>query len=142
MALGAHDRARARRRTAAAARAARRFAREVDRRGDAVHGVDERQVQLRLEVVAPLGTRGAAATATPPTGGSAAEDGPEQVAQAADVAEVLGIEREAAGAGPTRAEATATAAGTAEAARHRAQAAHLVVGLALLVVGEDVVGGR
>ena len=86
---------------------------------------------------APAGAHG---LPTAPTTHAAAtpEEVAEQVAQATEVAHVLGREREAARAraGSTGAEATGT-----EAPGHRAETADLVVGRALLVVGEDVVGG-
>ena len=88
-------RAHVRRRPGLGARAvahrARRFRRELQRRGDAVDGVGERQSQRRHEVLAPprpdAPTGGAGAAARP-----AAEQVAEDVAQA-----VAGVERERAG---------------------------------------------
>src|SRR5205085_6695820 len=135
-ALRADHRARARGRAGAVAGVTGRFARDVHRGRDAVDGVEERQVQLGLEVVAPLRAGGAAAAAatSPRPAAEAAEDAAEEVAE---VAGVVGAEGEA-----TRtAGAAAEASRAAEAARHRAQPTDLVVGRALLGIGEDVVGG-
>src|SRR5439155_24509608 len=109
----ADDRAGAGRRTRAVARRTGRLARDVDRRGDAIDRVEERQVQLRLEVVAARRS-GAAATRRPP----ATEQSAEQITEVAEVAD----EREPLGARAGREAATT----------HRPQPAHLVVLLALL----------
>src|SRR5205085_11275147 len=77
-ALRADDRAGARRRAAAVAGRTGRVAGDVDRGGDAVDGVEERQVELGLEVSAPLrplpGEPGAARAA-------AASEAAEEVAE-------------------------------------------------------------
>src|SRR5207248_5677757 len=133
----AHDRGRARGRTAPVTGVARHLAGEVDGGRDAVDGIEERQVQLGLEIVASARSdRLAASAATHAT--PTAEEVAEQVAEATHVAHVLGGEGEAPAARSARAEAGPT--GT-ESAGHGAETADLVVGLALLVVGEDVVGG-
>src|SRR5207237_6432666 len=131
-ALRADDGRRARSRAAAATGVTCHLAGEVDGGGDAVDGVEEREVQLRLEVVAPARTNALTALATTATAKKVAE----QVAEPTEVAHVLGREREA-----PRARARAARTGT-EPARHRPEAPDLVVGLALLGVGQHVVGRR
>src|SRR5439155_25682687 len=100
----------------------------VDRRGAAAHRVEERQVQLRLDVGA---ARGSAAAATGRA--SATKQSGEQITQVAQVAD----ERE-----PLSARAGREAATTARREAHRTQPAHLVVLLAPLGVADHVVGGR
>src|SRR4051794_2834351 len=89
-------------------------ARDVHRRGDALHRPCERELQLGFEVSAALRARTSWLTST---------TAPEQVAeQVAEPAEVVSAEREAAGS-------------TAAAHRaHGTHAPHLVVLLALLLV--------
>src|SRR5205085_7863868 len=116
--------------------AASRLAGDVHDRGDAVDGVHERQVQLGLEVVATSRARSRAPAAT-----AAAEEAAEQIAEVAHVADV---EAEIAALRPAAAttEGATTRAETAEpsASTHRAEAADLVVLLALGAVTEHVPG--
>src|SRR5207248_3285533 len=88
---------------------------DVDRRGHAAHGLVERQVQLGLEVGAPLRAR--------PARRAVATTAEEVAEEVADVAEVVDAERAAPAAG--------------EAGGHGAHAADLVVLLALVGVTED-----
>src|SRR5918996_3119882 len=112
-----------------------RLAREVNGRGQPADGVLERQVQLGLEVLTPMGA-GAARRAGAGAAGSTATGAPEQPAQhVAQVTEVLEPE-------PARSPARATRTLAAEHAAHRAELADLVVLLAPLGVADDVVGGR
>src|SRR5262249_39815426 len=110
---------------------ARRLGGDVHGRGDAMHRVEEVEVQLGLEVVTTLWPRWCApALATPAT-----EQVAEDVAEAAHVAEVLEPD--------VLVAARARSAEPAEAARSdagRDHLANLVVLLALLRVTEDVVG--
>ena len=102
-----------------------RVARDVDLGRDALHGVDEVQVQFRREVAAALGT-GTRAWGRR-RGAPAVEQIAEQVAEVVD-AEVA---------------AEAAAAATTAAAEHvadRAEPTDLVVLLALVGVAEHVVG--
>ena len=122
----------ARRGAGPAAGVAGRLGGDVDGGGEAVDGVEERQVQAGLEVLAPLDARGAAgARPAGPAGPVApAEDVAEQVAEVVDP-------EAAAGSG-----AAGRAAHAGEGVAGRAQAADLVVLLALGRVAEHVVGGR
>src|SRR5205807_9627025 len=97
--------------------------REMHRGGDTLDGVHERQVQLGLEVVAPARPRARPSAAT-----AAAEEPAEQVA---DIADVAHVEREVAALSAAAEAAVATGP-------HRAEAADLVVLLALGGVAEDV----
>ena len=119
-ALRTDDRRRPRLRARAAADVAARLEAHRERRLDALERVLERQGDLDLDVRAPLAAR----LPGRPAAHAAAEQPAEQVAEVAELAEV---ERDALAA---RAEA------------HTAvRRAVVVVGLALLRVGEDVVGG-
>src|SRR5262249_44079531 len=112
---------------------------EAHARRDAVHGLEEVEGQLGLEVGAPLGA-GLAPAPTPPSAGTASQQPAEQVAHPRALVELEGPKT----FGATGAEAP----GTAEAAapeRPDARGHHLadlVVLLALGGVAEDVVGGR
>ena len=117
------------RRPRAAAGVAAGVGGEVDRGGDPVDGVLEGEVELGLDVVAPLGA-GAGHVAVAPV--APAEQAAEDVAEVADV-----LHPEAAAAGPAEAAGEPTGAG----AGHRAHGPDLVVLLAGLGVVEDVVGG-
>src|SRR5581483_4547654 len=99
-----------------------------------VDGVEEVEVQLGLEVGAPLraGRTAAAPATTPP----AAEEPAEEVAETADVLEVDRLALEATG------EAAVPAAEPARADAAGDHLANLVVLLALLGIAEHLVGGR
>src|ERR1700730_16243062 len=109
--LGARFRHRAGLRSRAATRRAHRVGGEAHRRGDAVHRLEEVEVQLRLEVeTAP---RPARSVATCPPARAAAEQVAEQVAEATDVLEVDRLAASRATGSPEAAEP----AGAAESAR-------------------------
>ena len=110
-------------------RRALRVGGEVQRGGEAEHGVGERQRQRGADVLAAA--RPDARTPRPARAGRPTEHLPEQVAEAGAVAgEVVDVE----------AEATASTAGRP--AAHRPEPAHLVVLVALGLVAEHVVGDR
>ena len=136
---------RARLRAGAVAHVAGRFRRDVHRRGDAVDGVEEVEVQLGLDVLAALGTDRALVATAPRAAATAAEEVAEDPAEVAQVAEVLDADvLVATGTTLTAGESTEAteATRTAGTAARRHHLADLVVLLALLGVAEHVVRGR
>ncbi len=133
VAAGARRRCGARLGAAAVAGRAGRLGHEVDRRLDPVDRVEERQVQLGLEVVAALGPGPARRAPGRRVATPAATEQPAE--QVVDVGRRVG--EGAIGAGPAPESAAHAAHAT-----HGTELAHLVVLLALGLVAHDVVGGR
>ena len=129
-ALRTRDRAGARRRTRPVARLTRRGTGDPHRHRRPGHRVVEGDGDVRLEVRAPRRAR--PATSSAPR--AAAEQPAEQIAEVADV-EVDVLEPDALSAGPPAGEAP----GAVPRRRHLPD---LVVPLALVLVADDVVGGR
>src|SRR5690242_3878948 len=128
-------------RTRAAARRAHGLRGEADGRRDALHRLEEVEVQLGLEVLTAPRPGGRVATAATP--GSAPEQVAEEVAEPANVLEVDRLARAVrARATGVEAEAAATTepAGAADAGRDHLT--NVVVLLALRGVAEHVVGAR